>query len=78
MFHKWKPNVYTNTYKSIEQEIPSLAFMDNMTQVVPNKNNLEAILKIADEFYTFTNTAINKDKSKLLTNKKMEQDSIEL
>ena len=69
MSHKWKPNVYINKYISIKQEIPSLAFMDNMIQVASNKNNLEAILKIADEFYTFTNIMINKDKSKLLINK---------
>ena len=52
--------------------------MDDTTWVAPNKNNLEAILKIADEFYTFINTAVNKDKSKLLINKKIEQDIIEL
>ena len=44
--------------------------MDDTTWIVPNKSNLEQILNIADEFYTMTNTAINKDKSELITNAK--------
>ena len=44
--------------------------MDDTTWITLNKSNLEQILSIADEFYTMTNTAINKDKSVLLTNNK--------
>ena len=70
MKHSWKPNVLTNEEKYIEQEVPTIAFMDDTTWIAPNKNNLEQILEIADEFYIMTNTAINKDKSVMITNNK--------
>ena len=43
--------------------------MDDTTWMAPNKENLESILSIADEFYKITNTAINKSKSELIVNR---------
>jgi hypothetical protein len=70
MKHTIKPDIYNYDNYTIEQEIPTIAFMDDTTWIAPNKNNMEEILSIADEFYTMTNTAINKDKSVLKTNAK--------
>jgi len=52
--------------------------MDDTTWIAPSQKNLEEILDIADDFYKITNTAINKDKSKLLTNKKIQQNKVDL
>ena len=70
MKHSWKPNILKHESKEITQEIPTIAFMDDTTWIAPTKVNLEQILEIADEFYIMTNTAINKDKSVMITNNK--------
>ena len=70
MKHTFKPDVYNYDYYTIEQEILTIAFMDDTTWIAPNQHNMEKILSIADEFYIMTNTAINKEKSVLKTNAK--------
>src|SRR6266542_2493306 len=42
--------------------------MDDANWISSSLEDLEDILDIADDFYTLTRAAINKDKSKLLTN----------
>ena len=44
--------------------------MDDTTWIAPTKVNLKQILEIADEFYIMINTAINKNKSVMITNNK--------
>ena len=78
MTHTWKQDIFRYETSTLTQEIPSLAFIDDTTWITPSQNNLEKILDIADDFYRITNTAINKDKSKLITNKKIQSDNIDL
>jgi hypothetical protein len=78
MTHTWKQDVFKHKTSAISQEIPTLAFMDDTTWIAPSQANLEKILDIADDFYKITNTAINKQKSELLTNKKIQSTSIDL
>ncbi len=42
--------------------------MDDANWISSSLEDLENILKVADDFYKLTRAAINKDKSKLLTN----------
>nr|CAG8624578.1 11456_t:CDS:2 [Entrophospora candida] len=51
-----------------KQPISSLAFMDDTTWITGNQNNLEIILRIANDFYNLNNIQVNKEKSKLLMN----------
>ena len=78
MKHSWKKDVFRHETSIIFQEIPTLAFIDDTTWIAPSQTNLEKILEIVDNFYKITNTAINKDKSKLITNKKIPQNNIDL
>ena len=55
-----------------------MAFIDDTTWIAPSQANLEKILDIANEFYKITNTVINKQKSELLTNKKIHSTNIDL
>src|SRR3990170_609881 len=42
--------------------------MDDSNWIAHFKEDLESILQVADEFYSITKAAINKNKSQLLTN----------
>jgi len=42
--------------------------MDDANWISSSLEDLEDILEVANDFYTLTRAAINKDKSKLLTN----------
>jgi len=42
--------------------------MDDANWILSSLEDLEDILEVADDFYTLTQVAINKEKSKLLTN----------
>ena len=76
--HKW-PNDLTNmSIQHLSAQISSLAFMDDTNWIASSKKDLEAILSTAEEFYNFTRSALNKDKSKLLTTKRLESPSLKL
>ncbi len=53
-----------------------LGFMDDANWIFNSLDDLKAILEVADNFYLLTRAAINKEKSKLLTNTILEKDSI--
>jgi hypothetical protein len=53
----------------LSAQISSLAFMDDTNWIAGNQQNLECMLDIADEFYDLTRSALNKQKSKLLSTK---------
>ncbi len=61
-------NVSQGTQQQLQAQITALSFMDNVNWISSSLKDLEEILEIADDFYTVTRVAINKDKSKLLTN----------
>ena len=46
----------------------ALGFMDDANWISSSLEDLKSILEVADEFYEIIRAAINKDKSKLLTN----------
>ena len=68
--HSWKKDVNSADVTTLTEMISSLAYMDDATWISDSKEHLEAQLAIADEFYTLTKSAINKDKSELLTTTK--------
>jgi hypothetical protein len=45
-----------------------LGFMDDANWISSSKKDIEEILNVADDFYTMTRSAINKNKTKILTN----------
>src|SRR5215208_3155710 len=54
---------------SLSASVSSLAFMDDTNWIASSKQDLESILEVAEEFYDLTRSALNKEKSKLLTTK---------
>ncbi|GES90563.1 RNA-directed DNA polymerase from mobile element jockey-like [Rhizophagus clarus] len=56
-----------NTSEETEKyTVSSSAYMDDTQWLVPNQNNLEKILEIADSFYKLNDIQVNKEKSELL------------
>jgi len=66
--HTWMSNVSQSTHKQLQAQLAALGFMDDANWISSLLENLEAILEVADDFYLLTQAAINKEKSKLLTN----------
>ena len=58
--------IYLSTHH-LSEKISSLAYMDDTNWIASSQQNLEDILSVAEEFYSFTRSALNKEKSKLLT-----------
>ena len=61
-------DVIADSYSTSSIQISSLSFMNDANWISNSQEHLEAILQIADEFYDLIRTAINKYKSRLLTN----------
>jgi len=66
--HKWMANVNQGLQRQLTAQIAALGFMDDANWIFSSFEDLEDILEVADDFYMLTRAAINKDKSKLLTN----------
>ncbi|CAI2198962.1 13969_t:CDS:1, partial [Funneliformis geosporum] len=66
------------TSSSLFVDISSLGYMDDANWIASSKEDLEHILDIADEYYSLTRAAINKNKSRLPTNALYSPDSIQL
>ncbi len=62
--------------QQLNAQIAALGFMDDANWISSSLEDLENILEVADDFYTLTRAAINKDKSKLLTNTTSKKDPI--
>ncbi|CAB4442142.1 unnamed protein product [Rhizophagus irregularis] len=62
----YKDNIYDLEHNIINQQISSMAYMDDTQWLSESKDNLEKILEIADDFYNFTDIQVNKQKSELL------------
>src|SRR5947207_2365313 len=71
----YKDNLYNQAFLQKQQHISSLAYMDDMQWISDNQSKLEQMLKIADDYYTFADIKVNKDKSELLL-KKLNKDFI--
>src|SRR5688572_24630738 len=63
---------------SLSSTVSSLAFMDDTNWIASSQQDLEDILQVAEEFYDFTRSALNKSKSKLLTTNVIATSSIDL
>ena len=50
--------------------VSALGFMDDANWITSSLENANKILSIADDFYKLTKSAINKKKTKILTNNK--------
>src|SRR6266540_490798 len=74
--HKWMSNVSQGLQQQLQEQIAALSFMDDANWISSSLEDLEDILEVADDFYNLTRAAINKDKSKLLTNTTSEKDLI--
>ena len=70
----YRKNIYNSdsSYDSIC--ISDVAFMDDITWVTESKEALESMLEIANDFYELNSIKVNKNKSILLTNNKVEED----
>src|SRR6266498_1632643 len=66
--HQWKSNVFTAEQQRLQEQIAVLEFMNDANWISSSLENLKDILEVADDFYNLTRAAINKEKSKLLTN----------
>ncbi len=60
----------------LQEQIAALGFMDDANWISSSLEDLEDILDITDNFYKLTRAAINKEKSKLLTNTSVAQELI--
>jgi len=69
-------NVSQGHRLQLQEQIATLGFMDDANWISSNLKDLEDILAVADDFYKLTRAAINKDKSKLLTNATAADDPI--
>jgi len=54
--------------QQLHEQIAALGFMDDANWISSSLEDLEEILNVADDFYNLTQVAINKEKSKLITN----------
>jgi hypothetical protein len=66
------------TSSSLSVDISSLGYMDDANWIASSKEDLEFLLDIADEYYSLTRAAINKNKSRLLTNALCSPDPIQI
>src|SRR6266540_3929168 len=66
--HEWMQDVSKGTKAQLQEQISALRFMDDANWISSILEDLEDILEVADDFYKLTRAAINKEKSKLLTN----------
>lgn len=64
---EWRPNINFPTKSSVSTNISTLAYMDDTLWISKSKEDLEAILSIADDFYQLNSILVNWDKSVLLT-----------
>ena len=64
--HTYKNNIYTDETTTLEYTVGDQAYMDDSTWFANNKESLEQILEIADQFFTLNNIKVNKEKSELL------------
>ncbi len=76
--YKWMSNISQDLHKQLMKQISALGFMDNTNWITNSLKNLEDILEVANDFYKLTRATINKEKSKLLTNTTIAQDSINI
>ena len=76
--HTWISNVSQDTQKQLQAQIATLGFMDDANWISSSLEDLEAILKVADDFYLLTRAAINKKKFKLLTNTTISTEPIQI
>ena len=76
--HRWLSDLTTLSSKQLSAQVSSLAFMDDTNWIAGNQHDLESMLEIADEFYNFTRSALNKQKSKLLSTKQVLNPSVNL
>ncbi len=74
--HKWMSNVSQGIQHQLQEQIAALSFMNDANWISSSLEDLEDILEVADDFYKLTRAAINKEKSKLLTNTTSEKDLI--
>jgi len=66
--HTWMDNVSTGSTQTLTEMVSTLGFMDDANWISSSLEQMETIFSVADKFYDITSAAINKDKSKLLTN----------
>src|SRR5215216_2275358 len=76
--HRWISDLTTLSTNQLSAQVSSLAFMDDTNWIAGNQQDLESMLEVADEFYNFTRSALNKQKSKLLSTKNFSSPSVNL
>jgi len=69
-------NVSKGIKQQLQEQIAALGFMDNANWISSTLEDLKDILAVANDYYNLTRAAINKEKSKLITNTTITHDLI--
>jgi Reverse transcriptase (RNA-dependent DNA polymerase) len=70
--HSYRQNLYDPSNITSESiNVPALAYMDDTNWLSSSKENMDGILTISKEFYSFTNILVNDDKAVLMTTAKL-------
>src|SRR5215216_5428488 len=76
--HRWISDLTTLSTNQLSAQVSSLAFMDDTNWIAGNQQDLESMLDVTDEFYNLIRSALNKQKTKLLTTKDFLNPTIDL
>ncbi len=74
--YQWMSNVSKGIKQQLQEQIAALGFMDNANWISSTLEDLKDILAVANDYYNLTRAAINKEKSKLITNTTITHDLI--
>src|SRR5687767_10938680 len=66
---KWQPDVRLPATQCLSTTIPALVFMDDTLWIAKSADDLSAIIRIANSFYSLNDIQVNWPKTELLVNK---------
>ena len=64
--HYYRKDIFSHREAYISETVSDLAYMDDTTWITEDKESLEKILELADDYYNLMSIKVNKSKSELL------------